>query len=324
MSKDLNARYVADAEGWLRGQAPEVVTPAPTGFRYYDAAGQPATLSVSRQAYRINKECDEQASGLAGGRGPGQDAGAQPDRTGRLESLFREQAGDAQWRHNVIRPGAPVLCADISMLPNRVPTHEVDFQAASGRGLIRAYFLPWRENQVTCLPLGSKADFFFTTTLEGCSLYIGGDERSPVVFQGNARDAPTAPSGRVYLDTLVQRAAAAGLAGAAGPLEPILSSESYAASAARLGIPQTPETAPKVTGLANVFGFRRDGRWSFYAQQFATAFFTWTEAGTPEGLLKEGVIYNDQSRNRPAPGQPDRKAVRWAILLRPLELLWPR
>ena len=43
--------------------------------------------------------------------------------------------------------------------------------------------------------------------------------------------------------------------------------------------------------------------------------WTWTEAETPEGLLKEGVIYNDQSRNRPAPGQPDRKAVRWAILL---------
>jgi hypothetical protein len=42
----------------------------------------------------------------------------------------------------------------------------------AGEDLIRAYWLPWKSGQTTEIKLGTKAEYFFTSHLEGCQLRI--------------------------------------------------------------------------------------------------------------------------------------------------------
>ncbi|HEX8440334.1 hypothetical protein [Archangium sp.] len=64
----------------------------------------------------------------------------------------------------------------------------VRFHPEPGANRFPAYFLPWRQNQITCIELGTQADFFFTSMLTGCSVYVStspGKPMKPWVYHAN-------------------------------------------------------------------------------------------------------------------------------------------
>jgi hypothetical protein len=52
---------------------------------------------------------------------------------------------------------------------------------------IRAYWVPWSANSAWSVQLGNQADYFFTATMDGCSLAISSGA-SPIVTHGNYRN----------------------------------------------------------------------------------------------------------------------------------------
>jgi len=72
----------------------------------------------------------------------------------------------------------------------------VEQQMPGGGGTIqdkRAYFLPWKRNSITSMPLGNDANFFFTAPLSGCKIYIHfKNGRDPILYHANSGDIPKA------------------------------------------------------------------------------------------------------------------------------------
>jgi hypothetical protein len=52
---------------------------------------------------------------------------------------------------------------------------------------IRAYWVPWSANSAWSVQLGDQADYFFTATMDGCSLAISSGA-NPIVTHGNYRN----------------------------------------------------------------------------------------------------------------------------------------
>lgn len=53
------------------------------------------------------------------------------------------------------------------------------------QGANRAYALPWSDECLIWMRLGNRCTLFFTDTMNGCALAIGGDPQTPVVAHSN-------------------------------------------------------------------------------------------------------------------------------------------
>jgi hypothetical protein len=51
----------------------------------------------------------------------------------------------------------------------------------------KVYYLPWRHDALSFMELGNEADFFFTASLTGCTVYVSGPLASPTVFHANGK-----------------------------------------------------------------------------------------------------------------------------------------
>lgn len=65
----------------------------------------------------------------------------------------------------------------------------------NGGGGTPCYFLPWKNDAGVSMVLGGAADFFFTSTLSGCTVQVMGPANAPTVTHANARAVWTANSG---------------------------------------------------------------------------------------------------------------------------------
>lgn len=122
---------------------------------------------------------------------------------------------------------------------------------------ISAYWVPWSDNSCWSVQLGDDADYFFTPTMDGCSLSISSGA-SPLVTHGNYKDPtdPTKASETRTMAKINKQHTALGTDVARS-----LRKNDYVAS-----------TASKNAGINNlvtVVGFRdtNTGTWSFYYQK---------------------------------------------------------
>jgi hypothetical protein len=51
----------------------------------------------------------------------------------------------------------------------------------------KVYYLPWRHDALSFIELGNEADYFFTASLTGCTVYVAGPLASPTVFHANGK-----------------------------------------------------------------------------------------------------------------------------------------
>lgn len=75
-----------------------------------------------------------------------------------------------------------------------------------------AYYLPWKKNHSRVLTLGSDADFFFTSSLTGCTVQVFGSHLSPTVTHTNAGGIAAEKESQAYMTellTLYQKVGAA-------------------------------------------------------------------------------------------------------------------
>ncbi|NDR57399.1 hypothetical protein [Aliiruegeria sabulilitoris] len=59
---------------------------------------------------------------------------------------------------------------------------------AGGQDTFPAYFLPYSDNTVWQIRLGSDADIMFTPALTGCSFFVGGKRKNPMISHMNFQD----------------------------------------------------------------------------------------------------------------------------------------
>ncbi len=139
---------------------------------------------------------------------------------------------------------------------------------------VRIYYLPWRSNAATTMQLGAAADFFFTSTLTGCTVAVYGTRTAPTITHANNGAQPTLNLSQQYMGQL---------------LDQIKADEGDVANAAAQGNEERLTThdyklraAPYLDGKfdkgyqiqnakthTNVAGYRNagSGEWSFFAQQ---------------------------------------------------------
>jgi hypothetical protein len=121
---------------------------------------------------------------------------------------------------------------------------------------IRAYWVPWSSGSCWSVQLGNAADYFFTPTMDGCSLAISSGA-SPLVTHGNYKD-PTNPAVADQATTLAEMTQQHTARGT--DVHRTLLKDTYVA---------TPEQkAGGVNRLVTVVGFRDPitSHWSFYYQ----------------------------------------------------------
>jgi hypothetical protein len=73
---------------------------------------------------------------------------------------------------------------DQTIIPQGPGKFDVQYKVPKGAHPIRAYWVPWSSNTAWSVRLGNDADFFFTPTMDGCSLAISSGA-SPTVTHGN-------------------------------------------------------------------------------------------------------------------------------------------
>jgi hypothetical protein len=56
------------------------------------------------------------------------------------------------------------------------------------------YFLPWKSARIVKMTLGSQSNLFFTAAINGCSVFVEGDLKSPTVYHAGI-DPPWLPMG---------------------------------------------------------------------------------------------------------------------------------
>lgn len=89
---------------------------------------------------------------------------------------------------------------------NMVSCQIADLPAGDRTKIPKCYLLPFERDEVTQMRLGNKADFFFTSTLCGCTVQVDGPRTTPRVAHANA--------GQLYGDTYANSKAASTLKGA--------------------------------------------------------------------------------------------------------------
>jgi len=153
----------------------------------------------------------------------------------------------------------------------------VNFADATGHN--DCYYLPFRENNITSIRIGTAANRFFTDNLSGCSIFIdqmpGGDL---VVYHANRQGAQYKPTETQAADVLFEREVAiavkkqlhdnAKTAAYAGATDAgSLFKQRYNAGAARHNnIQRFVSGTDQFTGGTTVVGFRSIGGWEFHYQ----------------------------------------------------------
>ena len=123
---------------------------------------------------------------------------------------------------------------------------------------ITAYWVPWSSGSCWSVQLGNDADFFFTPTMDGCSLAISSGA-SPIVTHGNYKklaDPTKASQGRTLTEITTHHTVTHG-----SDVNRSLLKNQYVASV-------TDKTAGR-NNLVTVVGFRDTvaNTWSFYWQR---------------------------------------------------------
>jgi len=79
-------------------------------------------------------------------------------------------------------------------------------QAFMGLGtgrILAGYYLPWKKNHSRVMKLGAAADFFFTSTLTGCTVQVFGNPLAPTVTHSNAGGLQDVGEGQQYMADLL-------------------------------------------------------------------------------------------------------------------------
>jgi hypothetical protein len=123
---------------------------------------------------------------------------------------------------------------------------------------IRAYWVPWSKDSAWSVQLGDAADYFFTATMDGCSLAISSGN-APIVTHGNYRFLHD--EGRVSTARTLTEMASHHVTTLNTDVGAILGKHQYAATHA--------EKTQGTNYLVTVVGFRDTIRntWSFYWQR---------------------------------------------------------
>ncbi|MDZ7637862.1 MAG: hypothetical protein U5J83_06370 [Bryobacterales bacterium] len=123
---------------------------------------------------------------------------------------------------------------------------------------IQAYWVPWSSGSCWSVQLGNDADFFFTPTMDGCSLAISSGA-SPIVTHGNYKKLtdPTKASQGQTLNELTQHHTTT----LGSDVNKTLLKNQYVASVV--------DKTAGFNNLVTVVGFRDTvgGTWSFYWQR---------------------------------------------------------
>jgi hypothetical protein len=148
-----------------------------------------------------------------------------------------------------------------------------------------AYYLPWKKNYSRVLKLSRDADFFFTSSLTGCTVQVFGSPQAPSVTHTNGGGFENTKDAQLYMTNLLQQYKDVG----PGYWDPLKNySEDLTATHYRkmeknywerktsdqsveINSQQVkPESRTVVVGFRN----RADGLWSFYYQQWVKVAYT--------------------------------------------------
>lgn len=120
---------------------------------------------------------------------------------------------------------------------------------------IRAYWVPWNSNAAWSVRLGNEADYFFTPTMDGCTLAIG-TGANPVITHGNYKQANDQTRvSQQRTENEIERQHALQNSG----IGRWLRKDAYAAS--------HEEKLEGINNVVTVIGIRKHGAWRFYYQR---------------------------------------------------------
>jgi len=134
-----------------------------------------------------------------------------------------------------------------------------------------AYFLTWSEDRTAAVTLGTKAKFFFTSSLSGCSVSVVGPPDAPTVFHANAKGISDTTQAQEKMDSLLPKDEGVKLTKL--KYEPkaaqVMEELRQQMQREKQPVPEEGMVEPRVT----VVGAADDGgKWTFYYQQWAYYF----------------------------------------------------
>ncbi|MBN8467967.1 hypothetical protein JYJ95_15705 [Corallococcus exiguus] len=128
----------------------------------------------------------------------------------------------------------------------------------------RAYLLPWHEEGVCWMQLGTDADYFFTDVMTGCTFGVGGDSRKPVVLHSNVGDSTRRAAQTLeHLKYVTQRLP---VGVQASPVTLYGKERQYISDLERAKTQRMGFDAAGTT--ANIVGWREKGEWRFWSQRY--------------------------------------------------------
>ncbi len=143
---------------------------------------------------------------------------------------------------------------------------------------IRAYWVPWSSGSCWSVQLGDAADYFFTPTMDGCSLAISSDA-DPVVTHGNYKSLtdPTKADEALTLQKIDQHHGALH-----SDRAKTLKKTDYTAT-------DTMKLAGK-NFLVTVVGLRVNKAWEFFYQRRKTTVLAKDEGSGVKVVLKDRLV----------------------------------
>lgn len=101
---------------------------------------------------------------------------------GQIKNTAFDTAANPQQNH--LRLNALITGFKISTFAQN--TVNISIHPYHTPGTIDCYFLPYRPDSAVSMQLGNGADYFFTSTLTGCTVVVEGTANAPVISHGNA------------------------------------------------------------------------------------------------------------------------------------------
>src|SRR5271166_3100103 len=108
-----------------------------------------------------------------------------------------------------LKPTATAGNTQLLAAPSYIFRFSIDANPTASRGALckiyndqnapLCYFLPYKDDSAIAVTLGNAADFFFTSTLSGCSVQAQGPPATPTVIHANRKT--------IYFQTYQQAAA---------------------------------------------------------------------------------------------------------------------
>lgn len=81
--------------------------------------------------------------------------------------------------------------------------HAGNWLSCQNQQVLLAYYLPWKKNFSRVLKLGNAADYFFTSSLTGCTVQVYGSPRAPTVTHTNGGGIANTQEAQVYMTQLL-------------------------------------------------------------------------------------------------------------------------